>query len=217
MNIEKYFLDFLDQKDYGLEKEIINFAEHFEIPYLNRIKAQFLETVVRIKSPDKAFEIGTGSGYSTYKIIKSLPAKGRLVSIDYNFHRVECFYENIFSKFSVSLKNKLCVYPLESFYVIDIFQRIGEKFDFIFVDAVKRDYVKYLIELEKLLNINGILIFDNITYNKQIIDRSAKRSENYIKGIKLVDEFNRKLISNKNLLTSFIAIGDGLSFSVKIK
>ncbi len=217
MDIEKYFIEFIKQNNEKLENYIISSAKQYSIPYLDELKAQFLETAVKIKSPEKTLEIGLGSGYSTYKILKSLPTNGQLISIDYNFWRVEFFYENIFSKFSESLKNRVNVFPVDSFYALDLFININERFDFIFIDAMKKDYILYLDKVENLLNIGGVLIFDNITYNKQLINLEIKRSENYIKGINLVNKFNQKLIGNKKFITSFITIGDGLSFSVKIK
>ncbi len=217
MNIQEYFNNFFKENLTFLEKEIIKLAKASKTPFLNELKAQFLETIVTIKSPLRVLEIGTGSGYSTYKILKALPNDAKLISIDYNFHRIDYFYENIFKKLPENLKDKLNIFPVESFYAIKIFQKIGETFDFIFIDAIKREYIQYFIEVDKILNKDGILLFDNISYNMQIINVEAKRSKNYLKGISLVNEFNKQLVLNKNYKTSLISIGDGMSLSVKIK
>ncbi len=199
------------------EHHIIEYAKSENIPYLSPEKGKFLSFITKLKNPFKCLEIGLGSGYSTYKILKSLGKNGKLISIDFNFFRVELFYENIFKKLPKSLQKKISVYPLESFYVLDKLIETNEKFDFIFLDATKRDYFNYYKILPDILNNKGILIVDNITYSKQTFHLETKRSKNYIEGIKLIEKANKYLLGMDNFETVFLPVGDGISISIKLQ
>ncbi len=67
------------------EHHIIEYAKSENIPYLSPEKGKFLSFITKLKNPFKCLEIGLGSGYSTYKILKSLGKNGKLISIDFNF------------------------------------------------------------------------------------------------------------------------------------
>ena len=199
------------------ENYIIEYAKSENIPYLAPEKGKLLSFITKLKNPLKCLEIGLGSGYSTYLILNSLSRNGKLTSIDFNFFRVELFYDNIFKKLPKSLQNKISVLPLDSFYVLEKLIEINEKFDLIFLDATKRDYFKYYQILPNLLNNKGILIADNITYSEQTFHPEAKRSKNYLEGIKLIEEANKYLLDMDNFETVFLPIGDGISISLKLQ
>jgi predicted O-methyltransferase YrrM len=219
MNINQYITNLYKENIIldDFEEKILRFAKENQIPALSVEKGKFLETVVSIKNPARSFEIGLGSGFSTYKILKSISDRSSLISTDFNFFRIDYFYENVYRYLPESFKRKISVYPLDAFYITEKFIEINRKFDFIFLDATKKDYLKLLNNLIKLLNENGVLLVDNISYKEQTFKTIAKRSEKYLKGVQLLHEFNRRLINDKKLSTTFIPIEDGMSLSVKIK
>ncbi len=219
MDISEYIGTlYKDSKIDTFEESIINYALASEIPFLSKEKGRVLSMITRLKNPKKVLEIGLGSGYSTYIILRGINKSSKLISIDSNFFRVDAFYENIFKKLPNHLQTKLQVYPLNAFYVIEKLKEVEERFDMIFLDAGKRDYLEYLKNLVNLLNKGGVLVVDNITYLKQTFkEGDIKRSKNYLEGIKLTHQANIFMANLNNFETIFIPIGDGISISFKLQ
>ncbi len=214
MDLNNYLLSLYKFDE--VENLIIEFAKKSKTPILSPLKGKILSFLVKLKNPKDCFEIGLGIGFSTYQILKSLSENSTLISIDKNFHRIDFFYENIYMKFPYKLRKKLKVFPLDCFYVMEIFKKMKKKFDFIFIDSQKRDYIKMIEYLKSILRKNGLCIVDNITYSKQILEIPTFRSLKYIEGIKLVDKFNKKISFSKDFLSCFIPVEDGMGLIIRL-
>ena len=214
MNVEEYLTEFY--KLDNIEKEILKIARETCTPILSLSKAKILSSIVSIKSPDLCLEIGLGIGFSTYSILKELKSNAKLISLDKNFHRIDIFYEKVYKKFSNNLKDKLEVFPLDAFYVFEIYNNINKKFDFIFIDSQKRDYYYFFPFLINLTKKGSIILIDNITYNFQTFKNITDRSENYKKGIELVKKFIKLISSSQYFSCSFIPAGDGMALLVRL-
>ena len=59
---------------------------------------------------------------------------------------------------------------------MDVLKRLNKKFDFVFIDATKKEYVKYLEVLQDKLNKDAIIVADNINSHK-IKDYSLKAKD----------------------------------------
>ena len=78
--------------------------------------------------------------------------------------------------------------------------KLKEKYDFMFIDAIKKDYIKYLKLNEKNMKKGSIIVADNAIIFKE----KMKHYLNYLKN-------------DKNYSSVLVPIGTGLEFSVKIK
>ena len=79
-------------------------------------------------------------------------------------------------------------------------------FDFIFIDADKRNYKKYYEIGLKLLRENGIIIFDNVLWSGAVAD-SKDQDKNTI----ALRELNEMLYKDNRIELSMIPVGDGLT------
>ncbi len=93
---------------------------------------------------------------------------------------------------------------------------INDEFDLIFIDASKGNntnfFKKYSVNLAK----NGIIVTDNLFFHGLVNDESLIKTKNQrgiVKKIKLFIEF---LDSNKDFVTEYISIGDGIALSKRI-
>ena len=213
MNVEEYLSKFYSLDN--IEKYIINLGKATKTPILSIPKAKVLSLLVKLKNPENSFEIGLGIGFSTYSILKSLD-KGKLISIDKNFHRIEIFYEKIYRKFNEAIKRKLTVYPVDAFYCMDIFCNLKKKFDFIFIDSQKRDYFYFYDYLLKLTKKGSLIVIDNITYNFQTFKKIDGRSKKYLEGVKLVEKFIQKVSYSNYFKVGFLPIGDGMCSLIRL-
>lgn len=121
-------------------------------------KGQLLEELIRKKKPKRVLEIGTLVGYSAIKIIRNLRANSELVTIEIDPAHARTALQNIKKagmegKATIVIGNALSEIP-----------KLSGKFDFVFIDAAKEDYIDYLLLLEKhgLLGEKATILADNV-------------------------------------------------------
>ncbi|MEO0219576.1 MAG: O-methyltransferase, partial [candidate division WOR-3 bacterium] len=83
--------------------------------------------------------------------------------------------------------------------------------DLIFNDAEKKLYPKILEVAKKKLKIGGVFISDNTLWHNKVLDENENDEETLA-----IREFNEKIFSDRDFISSFIPIGDGLIISIKV-
>lgn len=126
------------------------------IPIILGPSAVRLVEVVSELNPREVLEIGTAIGYSSLLILKSTEC--RLTTIELNEDRYRQSQDN-FVKYGVSDR-------VEGFNMdaMDYLKNNTKKFDFVFLDGPKGQYVKYLPHIKKSLNKGGVLLCDNVLF-----------------------------------------------------
>ena len=121
-------------------------------------KGQLLEELVRKKKPKRALEIGTLVGYSAIKIIRNLRANGELVTMEVDPANAKTAQRNLEK---AGMEGKATVVEGDA---IGNIPKLEGKFDFVFIDATKEDYLNYLLILEKqgLLGKKATILADNV-------------------------------------------------------
>ena len=94
--------------------------------------------------------------------------------------------------------------------VLDLLKK--SDFDFIFIDADKRNYKNYYEIGLKLLKQNGIIIFDNVLWGGAVADLNDQD-----KNTLALRELNETLYKDNRIELSMIPVGDGLTIVRKIK
>lgn len=119
-----------------------------------------LNTLVKTRQAKSVLEIGTSNGYSGIWILKALKMTGgRLTTIEYFDKRQALAVEN-FKKCGVFD----IVRTLQGM-AIRILEGLSpdEKFDVVFIDANKSEYVEYFNLIKPHLTEKALVIADNIT------------------------------------------------------
>lgn len=153
-----------------LLRELEEFGKENRMFNIPKEAGEFLNLLVRIKKPKKILEIGTSNGYSTIW----LGLEGdEVVTIERDGEKRKLAKKN-FEK--AGLKN---IKIIEG-DALEILPKLNEKFDFVFLDAIKKNYIKYfkLIKFDK----NAIVVADNIlTHNlKEYCDFVRKNYKSYL-------------------------------------
>ncbi len=119
----------------------------FNVP---REGGEFLNLLVKLKKPKSLLEVGTSNGYSTIWLAME---SNNVTTIEKDSYRAGLAQEN-FRK--AGLKN----IKLVTEDALEVLPKLKERFDFVFLDAVKKDYINYfkLIKFEK----GAIIVADNI-------------------------------------------------------
>lgn len=168
---------------------------------LDRKCANFLNMLIKIKSAKRVLEIGTSNGYSGIWILKALKeTKGKLTTIEFWEKRQSCARAN-FSKCvpDVEYEAKIgsAIVVLEDI-LEEINQNKREKFDFVFIDANKKEYIEYFKLVDKMLDDNGVIVADNI-----------------LSHYEKVKDYVENLFNNKNYQSEIIDMGSGMMYSIK--
>lgn len=135
--------------------------EFWNIP---RTTGVLLNMFIKMMNAKSVLEIGTSNGYSGLWLAKALKETGgRLTTIEFYEKRQSIAIEN-FKKCGVfdiirPLQGSACD-------VIKSFDE-NEKFDFVFIDASKREYVEYFRLIKPHLTPRAMVVADNITSHRE--------------------------------------------------
>ncbi len=132
---------------------------------LDRYSANFLNMLIKINNSKNVLEIGTSNGYSGIWILKALEETGgKLTTVEYWEKRQSVARKNFeicVSDVEVEPKIGSAVIVLQDLEEeIKNFKR--EKFDFVFIDANKKEYVEYFQIIDRILKSGGVILADNI-------------------------------------------------------
>jgi len=204
---QEYILSFINQKS-KLIKSIENFAKENNIPILSKDASEFLEQIISINQPKKVLEVGTAIAYSSIRIAKLLKPSSVLMTIEKSKDNIK-----LASTFIKKAKLTRRIKILEG-DAADIIPKIKNKFDFIFLDADKEDYLNlYKLSLNKLKK-GGIIFVDNVLW--QGFTAAKKVPKKYKRSTEHIREFNDHFMNTKSLKSVLLPIGDGIGLGLKI-
>jgi len=166
------------------------------------IQGRFLSFLSKIKSPDKILEIGTYTGYSTICLAEGLSKDGKIDTIDKNEELIKI--QNKYFEES-GYRNNIIQHTGNA---LDLLKNLNEKYDIIFIDADKENYINYFKKVSKKLSKNGIIISDNVLWSGKVLDSKQNDEET-----STLVKFNRMINQDKRFNTIILPIRDGISIS----
>jgi predicted O-methyltransferase YrrM len=157
---------------------------------------RFLRLMVATSNAKHALEIGGASGYSAIWIGLGLRATGgRLVTIEYDAERAKELAENITR---AGLSEVVQVISGDAFEHIP---KLPGTFDFVFLDAWKKDYKRFFDLVSPRLDVRGLFLAHNVI---------NKRNE--------MLDFIDAVRKHPTLWTTIVApSGEGMSVSVRVR
>jgi predicted O-methyltransferase YrrM len=180
-----------------------------KIPIIDDETGAVLELICFIKKPKNILEIGCGTGYSSYFIIKNLENGCSYTGIDLNRERLAIAQEFIESFFTKKSCGKIQFYAGNALKIIPT---LNQRFDMVFIDAAKYEYPQYIKSLLDKLEKNALVIADNVFYDGKIfMENTLKHDGNSIKGIKEYIDF---ITSSGYFQSHLLDIGDGIAVSL---
>ena len=140
-------------------------------------QSQFLHLIIKISNIKKILEIGTFTGLSTLSMALALSDDGKIITLDKNEETNKVAID-FFKKANQDHKIKTLIKPaLESLDEIK-----NEKFDLVFIDADKMNYIEYYERSLQLLNKNGLIIVDNVLWYGEVVNKN--NTDKFTKNIK---------------------------------
>ena len=148
MEIEKLQQILADEKYYAK----LNY-----VPIIREKSAKFLYDFVKNNNIKNVLEIGTAIGYSGSIIVSAGALKLTTVEINSDYIDIA---KNTFQK--VGILDKIEIINGDAKFVIADLLKENKKFDMIFLDGAKGQYIAYLDTLTKLLEKEGVIFADNV-------------------------------------------------------
>jgi predicted O-methyltransferase YrrM len=187
-------IDEEDQQKSNLLRELEQIAKREYLPSIGPIKGKIICDIIKKYKPTTILEIGTLHGYSAILMADSLSDDGKLITIEIDKNLADVARKNIdkarlSNKIKVICGNGVDVIPTLAHY----------KFDLVFLDAVKREYLQYLklIEENNLMKENSVVVADNvILYENEMKDylEYVRNSGRYIsQTTETTLEFNKNV------------------------
>ena len=207
-NLEKYIVDHSEDLT-DIQKEILDYNLSLGDQKKLQIsisQAQFLQTLIKISDIKKVLEIGSFTGFSALSMALSLPDDGSLISLDKNTEfskKAKTFYD----KANVNKITQIIKPAIESLKDLENSKR---KFDLVFIDADKENYVNYYEKSIELIDKNGLIIIDNVLWHGEVADKS-----NNDKFTKIIKDFNKHIKDDNRVTKNILPIGDGLTICIK--
>ena len=188
-------------------EEIANRARKGYIPIIRDNTAQALIKVCKEKNPKRILEIGTAIGYSGLLMLQNCQAF--LYTIEKDEQRLAEAEKN-FKLFGQEARVKLILD--DALIALEKLCNDNEKFDLVFLDGAKGQYIKYYPLIKKLLNRDGILFTDNI-YMHGMVKSEEKIAHKHRSMVVNLRKYIELLKNDKDFTTNFYDIDDGYSIS----
>ena len=170
------------------------------------LQGRLLSLISKIKKPKHILEIGTFTGYSALCLAEGLKKGGEIHTIDKNEELLQI--QNKYFKKS-NYRDNIFQYTMDASIMLG---KMNKKFDIIFLDADKKNYVNYLNYIPNILNKNGILIADNVLWYGKVLGKISETDQE----TKAIHQFNKKLKNSKKFQTIILPLRDGISISIKL-
>jgi predicted O-methyltransferase YrrM len=164
------------------------------LPIVGPEKGKFYYLMAKAGCAKKVLELGTLIGYSALLFSKAVGKEGKIVTVEIDDASAEEAKAN-FEKAGV--RNIRQVRGDARKAVKDLIAK-KQRFDLIFIDIEKDQYVGIFEDCLNLLPKGGMILYDNALWDTNVLKK-----------------FRSSILSNKKADSIMIPISDGISMSVK--
>lgn len=185
----------------------LNRETHQKILQPRMLSGHFQGRVLSIFSklirPQHILEIGTYTGYAALCLAEGLAENGTLDTIDNNEELVD-FQRKYFdqSQWANHIQQHLG-------NALEIIPTLKKKFDLVFIDADKENYINYFNMIVPMMNKGGVILSDNVLWSGKVLEK-VKAND---KSTKVLLEYNELLKNDPRVETVLLPIRDGLTMS----
>ncbi len=211
-NIEKIVLDYIENFCEAEDDLLANLSRETALTQLHHrmlsgnYQSQLLAMFVKLSNAKLVLEIGTYAGYSSICIARALPDNGKVITIELN-DEIQWLSEKYF-KMS-GLGNKISALLGDA---KEIIPSLNEKFDLVFIDGDKREYVEYYDLVFDKVKKGGLILVDNVLWNNKIFGE-IESNDYMTKGVL---NFNEYVRNDGRIEKLILPVRDGLMVLRKI-
>lgn len=187
--------------------EIKKNALEEHVPILQDSSLEFIRLILRLVKPQEILEIGTAVGYSSINFVDELNKNVKVKTIEIKENMYNKAKENIVR---VGFDDSIDVVLADATkYLPDL--KEDDKYDVIFIDAAKGQYLVFLENAIRLIKNGGIIIADNVLFKGRVL--SDYNEHKHRTAVNRLREYLSIINNDKRLNSTVLDIGDGVAVS----
>ena len=203
------FINSMELPESTLLETIEREALEAYVPIIRKETKSLLKVLLALTRPARILEVGTAVGYSALVMNAYAPEGCRITTIENYDRRIPVARENF------RRAGKEEAIELIAGDALDVMRKLEGPYDFIFMDAAKGQYIRYLPEVTRLLSPGGLLVSDNVLQDGDVTkSRFAVERRNRTIHSRM-REYLLELKHNTDFETTILPAGDGVALSVK--
>ena len=186
--------------------ELEEYAKANNVPIMMPDGIDFLTNYIKENNIKNILEIGTAIAYSSIRMCM-VDNDIKVTTIERNKEMYDIAISNI-KKYN--MQDRINVIFGDA---LDI--DVTGRYDLIFIDAAKSQYIKFFNKYSPLLYEHGVIISDNLNFHGLRKNVDKIESKNLRSMMKKLNEYVKFLEENKDYDTIFLDIGDGIGITKK--
>jgi len=213
IKIDEALEEYISSNSYELhpvQKEIINHNKNLgdiKRMQISITQGYFMQLLIKINKLKQILEIGTFTGYSALSM--ALANEEVLITCLDKNEKTSQVAINFFNKAKVEKKINLIVG--EAIESLNNLISENKKFDLVFIDADKENYINYYNLCFKLISNNGLILIDNVLWKGDVKDKNKND-----KMTNIIREFNSYIKNDNRIEKTILPIGDGVTICRKV-
>lgn len=166
---------------------------------IGALEGAFLKTMTQIIGAKHVLEIGTFTGYSALCFAEALPDDGTILTCDIDEETTK-FAKSFWVQSPAGRKIQSRIAP-----ALETMRQLDRRFDIVFIDADKINYLNYYQRGLNLLESKGIMLIDNVLWNGDVILQPPPDE-----STAAIQDLNRTVAADHRVSSVLVTIRDGL-------
>jgi predicted O-methyltransferase YrrM len=204
MSLDDYILAHIDPE--GELLSALNRDAHVKLLFprmlVGHLQGRLLKLFCRLYRPRRVLEIGAYSGYATLCIAEGINDDALVYAVEIN-DEMKPFTLPYIEKSPHKDKIRLFWGDVE-----ELFPTFTETFDMVYIDANKRDYIRYYDMVFPHLPSGALILADNTLWSGKVIEDNTPSADKQTIGIK---EFNERIKDDTRIEKIILPVRDGLT------
>ena len=193
-----------------LLREMEAYAALHHVPIINERGRQAFLQVVQEAKPHRVLEIGTAIGYSSLLMALHGADNIEIVTLELSDERIRTAQSFIDRS---AYAGRIRIIGGDAGEILTS-QLTGQKFDFVFIDAAKGQYVDYFHKIQPLLTDDATILADNVLFRGYVQGGvpAPRRFKTIVKRLREYIE----LVNTPPYVTEILEHGDGLAVTRRV-
>ena len=194
-----------------LLREMEDYAAFHHVPIINERGRQAFLQIVQEARPHRVLEIGTAIGYSSLLMAQNGAADIDITTLELSDERIKTAQGYIDRS---AYAGRIHIMGGDAAENLLKLQLTGQKFDFVFIDAAKGQYVDYFHKIQPMLTENAVILADNVLF-RGYVKGDVPTPRRFKTIVKRLREYI-KLVSQPPYITEILENGDGLAVTRRL-
>ena len=164
-------------------------------------QGRVLSMLSKLIRPEHILEIGTYTGYATLCLCEGLQKNRSVDTIDINEELA--FIQKKY--FDLSPWKDLITQHIGD--AMEIIPSLDKKYDLVFIDADKENYLNYYDMIVPKMKVGGIILSDNVLWSGKVLEEPNPKDL----STNILLEYNKKINEDPRVETVLLPIRDGLT------